>query len=174
VVHPVDPAPYLSLSMLGSRIPSSDTRDISVSRAQELVAEALDQSTRPLRPAWCFATHGLRSHVQEILDTGLVDLSLVIAHADLHTSNTVHRHEPPITNDPILLLHIDREKEFIVISKPGSIVSYMAEPRRAAYAYTYLSTHPDWVFLLPLSVTCRPFGLAPSSLRDSGLAWSSR
>lgn len=38
-------------------------------------------------------------------------------------SNTVHRHEPPITNDPILVLHIDREKKFIVISKPGSMVS---------------------------------------------------
>ena len=38
-------------------------------------------------------------------------------------SNTVHRHEPPVTNDPILVLHIDKEKQFVVISKPGSIVS---------------------------------------------------
>lgn len=40
----------------------------------------------------------------------------------LINSNTVHRHEPPITNDSILVLHIDREREFIVISKPGSVV----------------------------------------------------
>lgn len=39
-----------------------------------------------------------------------------------YDSNTVHRHEPPITNNPILVLHIDREKQFIVISKPGSMV----------------------------------------------------
>lgn len=37
-------------------------------------------------------------------------------------SNTVHRHEPPITAGSILVLHIDREREFIVISKPGSMV----------------------------------------------------
>lgn len=42
-------------------------------------------------------------------------------------SNTVHRHEPPVTNDPILILHIDREREFIVISKPGSLVSAYSE-----------------------------------------------
>lgn len=40
-----------------------------------------------------------------------------------NSSNTVHRHEPPITNDPVLVLHIDREKEFVVVSKPGSMVS---------------------------------------------------
>ena len=39
-------------------------------------------------------------------------------------SNTVHRHEPPITNDPILVLHKDEEREFVVISKPGSIVGF--------------------------------------------------
>ncbi|GHJ84424.1 hypothetical protein NliqN6_0826 [Naganishia liquefaciens] len=35
--------------------------------------------------------------------------------------NTVHRHEPPVTVSPILLLHRDDEKQFIVISKPGSV-----------------------------------------------------
>ena len=37
-------------------------------------------------------------------------------------SNTVHRHEPPVANDPVKVLHIDREREFVVISKPGSVV----------------------------------------------------
>lgn len=41
-------------------------------------------------------------------------------------SNTVHRHEPPITNDPVLVLHIDKEKDFVVVSKPGSMVSLTA------------------------------------------------
>ncbi|ORX40227.1 pseudouridine synthase [Kockovaella imperatae] len=35
--------------------------------------------------------------------------------------NTVHRHEPPITNDEIPIIHLDTEREFVVISKPGSI-----------------------------------------------------
>ena len=36
-------------------------------------------------------------------------------------SNTVHRHEPPVANDSIMIIHLDREREFVVISKPGSI-----------------------------------------------------
>lgn len=35
----------------------------------------------------------------------------------------MHRHEPPITNEKIELLHKDEERQFIVISKPGSVVS---------------------------------------------------
>src|SRR5690242_14309355 len=97
----------------------------------------------------------------------LPDLNL--APTLIHTSNTVHRHEPPITNDPILLLHIDRAKEFIVISKPGSIVSYMAEPRGAyAYSYSQLSAQPNLVVLLPLTVTSLArSGHAPCSHRVS-------
>jgi len=41
----------------------------------------------------------------------------------LTRSNTVHRHEPPITNDPILVLHKDEEKGYVMVSKPGSVVS---------------------------------------------------
>ena len=37
--------------------------------------------------------------------------------------NIVHRHEPPVTSIPVKVMHIDREKELIVIDKPGSIVS---------------------------------------------------
>ena len=43
--------------------------------------------------------------------------------AEIDLSNTVHRHEPPITNDPILVLHKDDEKGYVIISKPGSVVS---------------------------------------------------
>jgi 23S rRNA-/tRNA-specific pseudouridylate synthase len=38
--------------------------------------------------------------------------------------NTVHRHEPPITKSPVLVLHKDEARQFIVISKPGSVVSH--------------------------------------------------
>lgn len=41
-------------------------------------------------------------------------------------SNTVHRHEPPVSNDPVLVLHVDKEREFIVISKPGSLAVHAA------------------------------------------------
>lgn len=36
--------------------------------------------------------------------------------------NVVHRHEPPVTSKPVKILHEDRERDFIVIDKPGSIV----------------------------------------------------
>jgi 23S rRNA-/tRNA-specific pseudouridylate synthase len=36
--------------------------------------------------------------------------------------NIVHRHEPPVTSKPVKILLEDREREFIVIDKPGSIV----------------------------------------------------
>lgn len=36
--------------------------------------------------------------------------------------NVVHRHEPPVTATPVRILHVDKEKEFIVVDKPGSIV----------------------------------------------------
>jgi tRNA pseudouridine32 synthase len=44
--------------------------------------------------------------------------------------NIVHRHEPPVTSKPVKILHEDREREFIVIDKPGSIVRmrYRSEP----------------------------------------------
>ena len=38
--------------------------------------------------------------------------------------NVVHRHEPPVTSRPVKILHEDKERDFIVIDKPGSIVSY--------------------------------------------------
>ncbi|KAH8984155.1 pseudouridine synthase [Lactarius hatsudake] len=47
--------------------------------------------------------------------------------------NVVHRHEPPVTSRPVKILHEDRESEFIVIDKPGSI------PVHATGRYFYLS-----------------------------------
>ncbi|EAU91801.1 tRNA-pseudouridine synthase [Coprinopsis cinerea okayama7 len=35
--------------------------------------------------------------------------------------NVVHRHEPPVTDTPVRILHRDDEREFIVVDKPGSI-----------------------------------------------------
>ncbi|WRT67633.1 uncharacterized protein IL334_004605 [Kwoniella shivajii] len=66
-------------------------------------------------------------YYKHALDSGVTRVNGVIAKPDFvlrngdRIDNTVHRHEPPITNDPILVLHIDRKKEFIVISKPGSV-----------------------------------------------------
>ena len=37
--------------------------------------------------------------------------------------NVVHRHEPPITATPVRIIVHDKERQFIVIDKPGSIVS---------------------------------------------------
>lgn len=35
--------------------------------------------------------------------------------------NVVHRHEPPITSTPVKIIHHDKEREYLVINKPGSI-----------------------------------------------------
>lgn len=34
----------------------------------------------------------------------------------------MHRHEPPVTSQPVKILYHDIEREFIVVDKPGSIV----------------------------------------------------
>ncbi len=70
--------------------------------------------------------------------------------------NTVHRHEPPITISPILLLHRDDEKQFIVISKPGSVVSGLV--LRNDFEMVTVSRPPDSlliVFVMPM-VTASP------------------
>lgn len=36
--------------------------------------------------------------------------------------NVVHRHEPPVTSTPVRIVHHDKERGFLVIDKPGSIV----------------------------------------------------
>ncbi|WVQ80560.1 hypothetical protein IAT38_002665 [Cryptococcus sp. DSM 104549] len=66
-------------------------------------------------------------YYRHALDCGVTRVNGVIARPDLvlrngdRVDNVVHRHEPPVTNDPILVLHIDRKREFVVISKPGSL-----------------------------------------------------
>lgn len=35
----------------------------------------------------------------------------------------MHRHEPPVTSTPVEILQHDKDRGFIVINKPGSIVS---------------------------------------------------
>lgn len=49
-------------------------------------------------------------------------LGTIIQNGD-RIENIVHRHEPPVTSIPVKVIKEDREKEFIVIDKPGSIVS---------------------------------------------------
>ncbi|PBK71297.1 pseudouridine synthase [Armillaria solidipes] len=44
----------------------------------------------------------------------------IIQDGDL-MENVVHRHEPPVTSTPVRVLFEDKEREFIVVNKPGSI-----------------------------------------------------
>ena len=37
--------------------------------------------------------------------------------------NIVHRHEPPVTDKPVKVLLHDADRGFVVVEKPGSIVS---------------------------------------------------
>jgi len=50
--------------------------------------------------------------------------------------NVVHRHEPPVTSTPVRNLHHDKEREFIVINKPGSIVRPFPPSRALALFLT--------------------------------------
>ncbi|KZV96732.1 pseudouridine synthase [Exidia glandulosa HHB12029] len=45
---------------------------------------------------------------------------LIVKNGD-RIENIVHRHEPPVTATPVRILHVDKEREFIVVDKPGSI-----------------------------------------------------
>ena len=62
------------------------------------------------------------------LESGVTTVNGKIAKPDTvvrngdRIENVVHRHEPPVTSKPVKILHEDREREFIVIDKPGSIV----------------------------------------------------
>ena len=40
--------------------------------------------------------------------------------------NVSHRHEPPVTSTPVRIILHDKERQFIVIDKPGSIVSRLS------------------------------------------------
>ncbi|KAJ4471500.1 pseudouridine synthase [Lentinula aciculospora] len=61
------------------------------------------------------------------LDSGVTTIngqvanpSHIIQNGD-RMENVVHRHEPPVTSTPIRILLEDKEREFIVVDKPGSI-----------------------------------------------------
>ena len=47
---------------------------------------------------------------------------IVLSVTKLAVRNIVHRHEPPVTSTPVRVLLVDKEREFLVIDKPGSIV----------------------------------------------------
>ncbi|PCH33259.1 pseudouridine synthase [Wolfiporia cocos MD-104 SS10] len=61
------------------------------------------------------------------LESGVTTINGKIAKPDTiiqngdRIENVVHRHEPPVTSTPVRILHHDKEREFIVIDKPGSI-----------------------------------------------------
>ncbi|KAN0109866.1 pseudouridine synthase [Russula decolorans] len=73
------------------------------------------------------------------LESGVTTVNGKIAKPDTivrngdRIENIVHRHEPPVTSKPVKILHEDRERDFIVIDKPGSI------PVHATGRYFYLS-----------------------------------
>ncbi|KAI0264169.1 pseudouridine synthase [Gloeopeniophorella convolvens] len=73
------------------------------------------------------------------LESGVTTINGKVAKPDTvvkngdRIENIVHRHEPPVTATPVKILHEDREREFIVIDKPGSI------PVHATGRYFYLS-----------------------------------
>ncbi|KAH9923007.1 pseudouridine synthase [Amylocystis lapponica] len=61
------------------------------------------------------------------LESGVTTINGKVAKPDTivqngdRIENVVHRHEPPVTSTPVRILHHDKEREFIVIDKPGSI-----------------------------------------------------
>ncbi|EED82877.1 predicted protein, partial [Postia placenta Mad-698-R] len=61
------------------------------------------------------------------LESGVTTINGTIAKPDTivqngdRIENVVHRHEPPVTSTPVRIIHYDREREFIIIDKPGSI-----------------------------------------------------
>ena len=48
----------------------------------------------------------------------IANMSTVLHHNDV-ISHQVHRHEPPVTAQPLSLLHVD--EELVVVDKPASI-----------------------------------------------------
>ena len=48
----------------------------------------------------------------------IVALDYVLRESD-RVANKIHRHEPPVTDMPIKIVH--RDKDFLVVDKPGSI-----------------------------------------------------
>ncbi|KAF9478116.1 tRNA-pseudouridine synthase [Pholiota conissans] len=61
------------------------------------------------------------------LESGVTTVNGKVAKPDTilvdgdRVENVVHRHEPPVTSKPVQILLHDKEREFIVVDKPGSI-----------------------------------------------------
>lgn len=61
------------------------------------------------------------------LESGVTTINDKVAKPDTiiqngdRIENVVHRHEPPVTSTPVKVLLHDKEREFIVVDKPGSI-----------------------------------------------------
>lgn len=61
------------------------------------------------------------------IESGIVSINGKTAHVGQimrngdRLENIIHRHEPPVTSQPVKVLHVDKEKDLIVIDKPGSI-----------------------------------------------------
>lgn len=67
--------------------------------------------------------------------------------------NTVHRHEPPITKSPVLVLHKDEARQFIVISKPGSVVSHLSPSYVFHFRITRFEGHCDMTMIWSAKLT---------------------
>ena len=62
----------------------------------------------------------------------------------------MHRHEPPVTAKPVKIVLHDKERDFLVIDKPGSIVRHW--PISPRYNQTYVVTQAStrlWSVLPP-------------------------
>ncbi|KAI0364964.1 pseudouridine synthase [Pilatotrama ljubarskyi] len=66
------------------------------------------------------------------LESGVTTINGKVAKPDTiirngdRIENISHRHEPPVTSTPVRIVHHDKEREFIVIDKPGSIPVHAA------------------------------------------------
>ncbi|KAG9312337.1 pseudouridine synthase [Chiua virens] len=61
------------------------------------------------------------------LESGVTTINGKVAKPDTivrngdRIENVVHRHEPPVTAKPVKIIHHDKDRDFLVINKPGSI-----------------------------------------------------
>jgi len=86
--------------------------------------------------------------------------------------NVVHRHEPPVTSKPVKILHEDREREFVVIDKPGSIVRIVPHraPKADLNALCFQPVHATgrYFYLSLVDILQREFGY-PKVYSESSL-----
>ncbi|KAI8458416.1 pseudouridine synthase [Phakopsora pachyrhizi] len=66
-----------------------------------------------------YYAHAVASGVIKINGKNITK-DVIIKNGDLIT-NMIHRHEPPVTGDPVRILHRDDERGLLVVEKPGSM-----------------------------------------------------